>query len=63
LGEIFINFQQAQRQAKTTYEAELLLLFIHGVLHLLKYDHGNAKQKQIMFRLQNKIMKQLNLVR
>ncbi|MDR0739368.1 MAG: rRNA maturation RNase YbeY [Mycoplasmataceae bacterium] len=62
LGEIFINYQQAQRQANVSNEYELTLLFIHGVLHLLGYDHHNKNAKKRMFDLQNKIIKQLKLV-
>jgi probable rRNA maturation factor len=64
MGEIFIDVQQAKRQALNgNISSELTLLFIHGVLHLLGYDHANTKQEKDMFALQNKIMKQLNLLR
>jgi probable rRNA maturation factor len=64
MGEIFIDVQQAKRQSLDgNLYSELTLLFIHGVLHLLGYDHANVKQEKNMFSLQNKIMKQLNLLR
>jgi probable rRNA maturation factor len=63
LGEIFINYQQARRQTKINYEYEILLLFTHGVLHLIGYDHHNKKTEKQMFELQNKIMQELNLIR
>jgi probable rRNA maturation factor len=63
LGEIFINYQQARRQTKINYEYEILLLFTHGVLHLIGYDHHNKKAEEQMFELQNKIMQELNLIR
>ncbi|MDR2823335.1 MAG: rRNA maturation RNase YbeY [Mycoplasmataceae bacterium] len=64
IGEIFIDVQQAQRQSiKNNLIAELTLLFIHGTLHLLGYDHANNKDEKCMFSIQNKIMKQLNLLR
>jgi probable rRNA maturation factor len=62
LGEIFINFQQVKWQAQDTYEQEITLLFIHGVLHLLGYNHDNLKKAKLMQNLQNNILKQLNFV-
>jgi probable rRNA maturation factor len=63
LGEIFINYQQAQRQAKVNFEYEIIFLFVHGLLHLLGYDHNNKTKENQMFNLQNKIMKDLNLIK
>lgn len=43
LGDIAISFETAQRNAKrfgVPYRRELKRLVIHGVLHLLGYDHG-----------------------
>jgi probable rRNA maturation factor len=63
LGEIFINYQQARKQATISVDCEITLLFIHGVLHLLGYDHKNKTDKNEMFLIQNKIIEQLNLVK
>jgi probable rRNA maturation factor len=46
LGDIVINLQQAKRQAKEhgmTFYEELTRLLIHGLLHLLGYDHERNK--------------------
>ena len=43
LGDIAISTETAQRNAvrfKVTYKAELKRLIVHGVLHLLGYEHG-----------------------
>lgn len=59
LGEIFICVPQALRQAKefgNTPERELSFLFVHGMLHLLGYDHVTKKQEEVMFPLQEKIL-------
>lgn len=43
LGEIIISEETARRQAKAygaPYREELRRLVIHGVLHILGYDHG-----------------------
>lgn len=59
LGEIFICIPQAIRQAKeigNTLERELSFLFVHGLLHLLGYDHMKEEDAKIMFPLQDKIL-------
>jgi probable rRNA maturation factor len=51
LGEVIISYPQASRQAKEagyTQEKELALLIIHGVLHILGYDHQRTAQAQRM---------------
>lgn len=35
-------------------------MIIHGILHLLGYDHENKKEKNIMEKIENKIMLSLN---
>ncbi|GHU31913.1 hypothetical protein FACS1894166_04240 [Bacilli bacterium] len=64
IGEIFINYQQATRQAKAygfTKEREITFLFLHGLLHLLGFDHTKPWAEKKMIAMQNKIMKQLKL--
>ena len=52
LGEVIISFPQTQRQAQERNcpaEQELALLIVHGVLHLVGYDHmepGDEAQMQ-----------------
>ncbi len=51
LGEVVISYPQAVIQAQEhrhSIKKELTILIIHGVLHLLGYDHENAQQKQEM---------------
>lgn len=46
LGDIIINLHQAQRQSKEfghTFNEELRKLLIHGLLHLIDYDHEKSK--------------------
>ncbi|MBM4141143.1 MAG: rRNA maturation RNase YbeY [Nitrospira sp.] len=51
LGDIVINLHQAKRQAaehNLTFNEELRFLLIHGLLHLIGYDHekgGYARRK------------------
>lgn len=59
LGEILICLEQAKRQAKdigNTIERELSFLYVHGLLHLLGYDHMKKEDEEIMFPLQEKIL-------
>ncbi|MDR0674667.1 MAG: rRNA maturation RNase YbeY [Mycoplasmataceae bacterium] len=63
LGEIFINYQQARKQTNASYEYEILFLFVHGLLHLLGFNHSNVSNRKQMFDLQNKIVQQSFIVR
>ena len=59
LGEIFVCVPRALEQAKeigNTPERELRFLFVHGLLHLLGYDHMKKSDEEIMFPLQEKIL-------
>ena len=52
LGDIIISYPRALQQAQElghSLEHELCLLIIHGVLHLLGYDHADEEQKAIMW--------------
>jgi probable rRNA maturation factor len=51
LGEIIISYPQAVEQAKEqghATEKELALLIIHGILHLLGYDHEEPEEEAEM---------------
>ncbi len=59
LGDIVISYQIAKKQAYEKHfplESEMLMLLIHGYLHLLGYDHKLKKDAKQMFALQNKIL-------
>jgi probable rRNA maturation factor len=55
LGEIFINFRQAERQSKNVKE-EILNLLVHGYLHLKGYTHDNDKDMEKIKKLTEKIV-------
>ncbi|HOF65047.1 MAG TPA: rRNA maturation RNase YbeY [Bacilli bacterium] len=59
LGVIIINGEKAIEQAKE-YEhplkREMKFLFIHGLLHLLGYDHEDEESEKEMFLLQDQII-------
>jgi len=51
LGEIYISLQRAKVQARMyglTYDEELKRLLIHGLLHLIGYDHIKKADREIM---------------
>jgi probable rRNA maturation factor len=58
IGDIVLCPNFAAKQAKSTVEAELALLTIHGVLHLLGFDHAEKAEEKEMFELQEKILKE-----
>lgn len=64
LGDIAISVPFAQRQADSaghTLEAEAQLLAVHGVLHLLGYDHVEAEEKGVMWAAQAAVLRKLGL--
>ena len=63
LGDVIISFPQAKSQAENhghALEAEVQLLVVHGVLHLLGYDHLESDDKEIMWSVQTQILSQLD---
>ncbi len=53
LGDIVISLPQAKRQAEeygTTFKLELSRLLIHGLLHLLGYDHEESSYRAAKMR-------------
>lgn len=67
LGDIFISIPKMQEQAKEyghSEKRELSFLVVHGLLHLLGYDHMKSKKdEEIMFSLQDEILESLNILR
>jgi len=59
VGEIVISYPQAARQAregKRLVKAEMALLIVHGVLHLLGYDHADVQQESHMWARQDEVL-------
>ena len=64
LGDIVISVPQARIQAAAAgheLEAEAQLLVVHGALHLLGYDHAEARDKTAMWAAQDRALKALGL--
>ncbi len=58
-GDIAISLPTARAQARVAKHsllAEMQLLLVHGVLHLLGHDHARAKDKAKMWRAQADIL-------
>jgi probable rRNA maturation factor len=59
LGDVIVSFPRARIQAAAeghSTEAELRLLIVHGVLHLLGYDHATRSEKARMWARQDEIL-------
>jgi len=60
LGDIVISPVVAAEQAKAqghSIEHEIYILVIHGLLHIIGYDHADKAEEKVMFDLQEKIIK------
>jgi probable rRNA maturation factor len=66
LGDVYVGFEQARRQADELgipLREELLRLAIHGVLHVLGYDHpeGTARESSPMYLRQEDLVRRILL--
>lgn len=59
LGDVLISVTTADRQKKASLEEELNTLALHGVLHLLGFDHENDGGE--MEALENKLREEFRL--
>ncbi len=66
LGDVFISITKMRSQAVEyghSEKRELSFLSVHGLLHLLGYDHTRSKEEEkIQFGLQDEILNDLNIV-
>ena len=63
IGDIVLCPTFAAKQAKSGVETELALLTIHGILHLLGFDHAEKKEEKEMFELQENILNEWQNIR
>ncbi len=59
LGDIMLCPTIAERQGETAGHgtlAEIELLTVHGILHLLGYDHAEPEEHAVMFGLQGELL-------
>ena len=66
LGDIYICIDRMKEQAleyNHSETRELSFLTVHGLLHLLGYDHQTKEEEEVMFNLQREILSDLNVNR
>lgn len=64
-GDVIISFPTAERQFAEYHDSiieEIIFLVIHGILHLLNFDHENAMQKKTMYGIQNYLFKVVSTI-
>jgi len=66
LGDIYVCLNKAKQQAKEyghSFLREISFLTIHGLLHLLGYDHMTEEEEKIMFDLEEMILNEYGIKR
>ena len=66
LGEIYISYERCKSQAKDyghSVKREFCYLAVHGLLHLLGYDHMNEEDKKVMRALEEEILNEYDITR
>ena len=64
LGDIVVSVEKAVDSAKnfdTTWQKELFLYVVHGILHLIGYEDTTDAKRKKMLKVQQEITKQLYL--
>ena len=64
LGDIYISYDKVIEQAKEyghSEKRELCFLGIHGLLHLLGYDHMTEDEEKEMFSLQKELLEEYGI--
>lgn len=66
LGDIYISLDKVKEQSKLynhSFLRELSFLSVHGLLHLLGYDHMKKEDEEIMFKRQDEILDSFGIKR
>ena len=66
LGDVIISLERAKIQAEEyghSFKREVIFLEVHGLLHLLGYDHTDDDKRQEMEAEQQFIMNRLGILR
>lgn len=66
LGDIVISMEKTLEQSKEyghSFNRELAFLLVHGMLHLLGYDHEVEASEGEIFEKQEKILEEMNLTK
>ncbi len=66
LGEIYISYERCKEQAEEfghSVRREFSYLAVHGLLHLLGYDHIKEEDKKVMRALEEEILNEYDIKR
>ena len=66
LGDIYISVDKALGQAleyNHSFKREICFLTVHGLYHLLGYDHMNKEDEEVMFQKQEEALDQFGIKR
>jgi len=64
LGDIAINYEYVERESKEfnkTFDNHMIHILIHGIYHILGFDHQNDKTADIMENKEILLLKKLNI--
>jgi probable rRNA maturation factor len=64
LGDVIISIEKAKEQAEERGHhigAELSLLLVHGILHLLGYDHEEDDEAEVMEAKEKEVLSNLDV--
>ncbi len=64
LGDIIIAYAYTRNEAQCigfSLKQTMMMLVVHGTLHLLGYDHDTPDNREIMWRIQNEILQRLEI--
>ncbi|MCX5922753.1 MAG: rRNA maturation RNase YbeY [Candidatus Dependentiae bacterium] len=62
LGDLIISLEYVQKDAQKweqTFEQRMQILLVHGICHLLGYDHEKDEEYEVMHKKEQEILKQL----
>lgn len=66
LGDVYISIDRVHSQSEEyghSFLRELCFLAVHGMLHLLGYDHMTKEDEKVMFKLQEEILDEMGIKR
>ena len=66
LGDIYISIDRVRSQAEEyghSFKRELYFLAIHGLLHVLGYDHMKKEDEEVMFAKQEEVLNRYGIKR
>lgn len=66
LGDIYISLDKVSEQSKEydhSYLREFAFLTVHGLLHLLGYDHMEKEEEIIMFQRQEELLNEFGITK